>query len=112
MKKFILLVILVSGLMGVSAQETPTPEPEKPKVGTFRKPAEADQKAEKSSDNPLLMTFDDGCGNPSAESQVYSYSYGTVLEITSDSKIIVKIVRINNVWDDEYEQTDKGVGRK
>ena len=111
MKLFIFIVILFSCSTLVNAQ-TPMPEPDKPKVGTFRKPAEADQKSKESSDNPLLMTFDDGCGNPSAESQVYSYRYGTVLEITSDNKIIVKVVRSNNVWDDEYEQNDKGIGRK
>ena len=113
MKSFIFIVILFWCSAFAKAQETtPTPEPDKPKIGTFRKPADADRKTEKSADNPLLTTFDDGCGNPLAESQVYSYRYGTVLEITSDNKIIVKVVRSNNVWDDEYEKNDEGVGRK
>jgi hypothetical protein len=113
MKLFIFFVILVSCSPLVSAQEAaPTPEPEKPKVGTFRKPAENDQKAENSPSELLSMNFGDGCGNPFAESQTYSVRYGTVLEITSDNKIIVKVVRSNNVWDDEYEPNDKGVGRK
>ena len=62
MKSFIFIVILFWCSAFANAQET-TPTPEKPKVGTFRKPAEANQKAEKSSENPLLTTFDDGCGN-------------------------------------------------
>ncbi len=113
MKSFIFIVVLFSCSALVNAQETtPTPTPDKPKVGTFRKPSEEDQKSQKSSDDSILTTFDDGCGNPFAETQTYSYRYGTVLEITSDNKIIVKVVRSNNVWDDEYEQNDKGVGRK
>lgn len=112
MKSLIFIVILFLCSVFVNAQQTPTPEPDKPKVGTFRKTAEDDRKAKKSSDDSLLTTFDDGCGNPFAESQTYSYRYGTVLEITSDNKIIVKVVRSNNVWDDEYEKNDEGVGRK
>jgi hypothetical protein len=46
------------------------------------------------------------------ETQTYSYRYGKGLEITSDNKIIVKVLRSNNVWDDEYEKNDNGVGRK
>lgn len=111
MKLFIFFVILVSCSAFANAQET-TPTPEKPKVGTFRKPSEEDQKAKKSPDELLSMNFGDGCGNPFAESQTYSVRYGTVLEITSDNKIIVKVTRSNNVWDDEYEPNDKGVGRK
>ncbi|HVE57099.1 MAG TPA: thermonuclease family protein [Pyrinomonadaceae bacterium] len=114
MKIFIFFVILVSGLATVNAQEEVTnPEPEKsPKAGSFRKPTEETQKSKELLPGQLKMTFDDGCGNPFAESQTYSYRYGKVLEITSDNKIIVKVVRSNNVWDDEYEKTADGVGRK
>lgn len=108
MKIFIFFVVLVSCSAFINAQEaTPTP-----KVGTFRKTTEDDQKSKKPSDEQLLTTLGDGCGNPFAETQTYSVRYGTVLEITSDNKIIVKVVRSNNVWDDEYEPNDKGVGRK
>jgi hypothetical protein len=112
MKIFIFLVILVSGLAMANAQET-TPEPDKsPKAGSFRKSAEEAQKSKELLPGQLKMTFDDGCGNPFDESQTYSYRYGKVLEITSDNKIIVKVLRSNNVWDDEYEKNDQGVGRK
>lgn len=110
MKIFIFLIIWVSGLAIVNAQEVTKPEPEKsPKAGTFRKAAEDAQKSKE----PLFnMTSDDGCGNPFAESQTYSYRYGKVLEITGDNKIIVKVLRSNNVWDDEYEKADNSVGRR
>lgn len=111
MKIFIFFIILISCSALADAQDI-KPEPEKPKVGTFRKPAETDRKSQKSADDSILTSFDDGCGNPFAETQVYSYRYGTVLEITSDNKVIVKVVRSNNVWDDEYEKNDNGVGRK
>lgn len=110
MKIFIFLIIWISGLATVNAQEVTNPEPEKsPKAGTFRK---APENAQKSKEPLFNLTSDDGCGNPFAESQIYSYRYGTVLEITGDNKIIVKVLRSNNVWDDEYEKNDKGVGRK
>lgn len=113
MKIFIFFVILVSGLAIVKAQEATKPETDKsPKAGSFRKPAEDAQKSKELLPGALKMTFDDGCGNPFTESQTYSYRYGKVLEITSDNKIIVKVVRSNNVWDDEYEKTAEGVGRK
>lgn len=113
MKIFIFFVILVSGLAIVNAQEVTNPEPEKPpKAGAFRKSAEEAQKSKELLPGGLKMTFNDGCGNPFAESQTYSYRYGKVLEITSDNKIIVKVLRSNNVWDDEYEKTADGVGRK
>jgi hypothetical protein len=113
MKIFIFFVILVSGLVTAKAQEVTNPEPEKsPKAGSFRKPREEAQKSKELLSGGLKMTFDDGCGNPFAESQTYSYRYGKVLEITSDNRIIVKVVRSNNVWDDEYEKTAEGVGRK
>lgn len=112
MKLFIFIVIVFSCSVFINAQEkAPTPEPDKPKVGTFRKPAEKEQKSTELLPGQLKIV-DDGCGNPFAESQTYSYRYGTVLEITSDNKIIVKVVRSNNVWDDEYEKNDQGVGRK
>lgn len=112
MKIFIFFAILVSGLAIVNAQET-NPEPDKsPKAGSFRKSTEESQKSKELLPGGLKMTFDDGCGNPFAESQIYSYRYGKVLEITSDNKIIVKVVRSNNVWDDEYEKIDNGIGRR
>ena len=112
MKIFIFFVILVSGLATVNAQET-NPEPEKsPKAGSFRKPTEEAQKSKALSAGRIDLGSDDGCGNPFTESQTYSYRYGKVLEITSDNKIIVKVVRSNNVFDDEYEKTDDGIGRK
>jgi hypothetical protein len=113
MKIFIFFLILVSGLATAKAQEVTNPEPEKsPKAGAFRKSTEDAQKSKELLPGQLKMTFDDGCGNPFAENQTYSYRYGKVLEITSDNKIIVKVLRSHNVWDDEYEKTDNGVGRR
>jgi hypothetical protein len=112
MKIFILFVILVSGLVIAKAQNT-NPEPDKtPKAGSFRKPTEEAQKSKELSAGRIDLSYDDGCGNAFSESQTYSYRYGKVLEITSDNKIIVKVVRSNNVFDDEYEKTDDGIGRK
>lgn len=113
MKIFIFLVIWASGLAIVNAQEATTPEPEKsPKAGAFRKAAEDAQNSKELLTGPLRLTFEDGCGNPFAESQTYSYRYGKAIVITDDNKIIVKVLRSNNVWDDEYEKTDNGIGRK
>jgi hypothetical protein len=113
MRIFIFFVILVSGLAIVNAQEVTNPETDKtPKAGSFRKAAEDARKSKELLPGGLDLTFDDGCGNPFAENQTYGYRYGKVLEITSDNKIIVKVVRSNNVWDDEYEKTADGVGRK
>jgi hypothetical protein len=114
MRIFIFFVILLSGSAIVRAQEVTNPEPDKTpkKAGSFRKTTEDAQKSKELLPGGLKMTFDDGCGNPFAESQAYSYRYGKVLEITSDNKIIVKVLRSNNVWDDEYEKTADGVGRK
>lgn len=111
MKLFIFITVLFSCFVAASAQDV-NPEIEKPKAGSFRKPAEDAQKTKELLPGRLIMTFDDGCGNAFAENQIYSYRYGKVFEITSDNKIIVKVLRSNNVLEDEYEKADDGVGRK
>ena len=109
MKIFIFIALSLSCLATINAQET-SPEAEKsPKAGSFKKLPEETKKILTDQFN---MTFDDGCGNPFTESQTYGYRYGKVLQITSDNKIIVKVVRSNNVFDDEYEKNDNGIGRK
>ncbi len=73
----------------------------------------AQDKKESAEKKPSFsLDFDDGCGNASTENQIYAYRYGKVIEITSDNKIVVKVVRSNNVWDDEYEKIGKETGRK
>ncbi len=112
MKIFSFIVILLACLTLVNAQET-KPEPDNPpKAGSFKKRLEDAQKSKETGAGQFNLTFDDGCGNSAAESQIYSYRYGKVLEITSDNKVIVKVTRSNNVWDDEYEKADNGAARK
>jgi hypothetical protein len=106
MKIFIFFVILVSGLGTVNAQET-NPEPEKsPKAGSFRKPLEEAQKSKEASTSQINLTYDDGCGNPLAETRAYSFRNGKVIVITDDNKLVVKVVRSSNVKSEKYEKPD------
>lgn len=111
MKPFIFIALLLSCFGAVNAQEETNQKTDKaPKAGSFKKILEEPQKPPVS--GQFSLDYNGGCGNPSAESQIYSYRYGQVLEITSDNKIIVRVVRSNNVWDDEYEKIDNETGRK
>src|SRR5215213_5336602 len=106
MKIFIFFVLLVSGLATANAQ-APTPEPEKsPKAGSFRKSTEEAQKSKELLPGQLKMTFDDGCGDPLAETQTYSFRNGKVIVITDDNKLVVKVVRSSNVKSEKYEKPD------
>jgi hypothetical protein len=106
MRIFIFFVILVSGLAVANAQ-TPTPEPEKsPKAGSFRKSTEEAQKSKELLPGQLKMTFDDGCGDPLAETRTYSFRNGKVIVVTDDNKLVVKVVRGNNIRSEKYEKPD------
>ena len=117
MKVFIIIGLLFSSFALVNAQE-PAKEPANSpkKAEPFKKRLEDAKKPKEAAAGQFDLNFetvDNGCGKSSTESQVYGYRYGKVFEITSDNKIIVKVTRSNNVWDDEYEKSDGGgVGRK
>lgn len=50
------------------------------------------------------LNFDDGCGNPMFESQIYGYRKGKVIKITNSNNLIVEVTNSNNVWNDEHEE--------
>ena len=109
----IIILFALSLLTAVTATaQTSTQETDKPKAGSFKKPLEDAGKSKEPATSRLNLTFDDGCGNPLAESQIYSYRYGKVIVVTDDNKIIVKVLRSNNVQGDEYEKTDNGIRNK
>lgn len=108
MKTFALILILLAFFAISPAQEKPSPEPEKsPKAGSFRKPLEDAQKPKDSPAGANNLIYDDGCGNPLAESQTYRFRNGKALVITDDNKIIVKVSRGGNVRSEKYESVDE-----
>jgi len=110
MKLFIFFVILISSFAFANGQEKP-PETDKPKAGSFRKPLEEIQKPKEPSADRIDLSYDDGCGNPLGESQIYSYRYGKVIAVTDENKIVVKVLRSNNVSDEEYDKADNETRR-
>jgi hypothetical protein len=93
MKMSIFIAVLFSCLAIVNAQDTEQKVDQTPKAESFKKLLEKAQKPKDPSDGQINLNFDDGCGSAAAESQIYGYRYGKVIEITSDNKITVRVVR-------------------
>ena len=55
------------------------------------------------------FTFDDGCGDPMTESQIYVYRFGNVVRVTNDNRIIVQVTNSNNDWNSDYEDDTEGL---
>lgn len=108
MKYLLVMACALAFSLGAAAQETKQ-ETEKPKAGSFRKPLEDTQKSKAPSTSQSNLTYDDGCGNPLAETVTYSFRNGRVIVVTDDNKLIVKVVRSNNssnVKSPKYENPD------
>lgn len=107
MKLFIFIAILLSCFAAVNAQDT-VQETDKPKAGSFRKPLEDAQKSKEPQAGAVSLAVDDGCGNPLAETQAYSFRNGKVIVVTDDNKLIVKVVRGDSkVRSQKYENPDE-----
>ena len=106
MKYFLVIGFALVFCLNAAAQDTKQ-ETEKPKAGSFRKPLEDGQKSKETSTDKIKLAYDDGCGNPLAESQVYSFRNGKAIAITDDNKIIVKVNRGASVRSEKYENADE-----
>jgi hypothetical protein len=106
MKLFVFIIISFSCFAAAYAQNT-NEETDKPKAGSFRKPLEDAQKSKEPAKNQINLINDDGCGNPLAEGDVYSFRNGKAIVVTDDNKIIVKINRTGSVKGKKYENPDE-----
>lgn len=52
----------------------------------------------------LNLNFDNGCGNPFVESQLYGYRMGEVTSVTSTGRLKVKVTHSNNVFEDKNDK--------
>lgn len=107
MKYLIVIACALVFCLNITAQDT-NRETDKPKAGSFRKPLEEAQKSKEPQPGAVNLTYDDGCGDPLAETQAYSFRNGKVIVVTDDNKLIVKVVRSSsNVKSPKYENPDE-----
>ena len=106
MKYLLVIVFALMFCLNAAAQDV-NQETDKPKAGSFRKPLEDAQKSKEPAKSEINLTYDDGCGNPLAETQAYSFRNGKAIVITDDNKIIVKVNRGSNVRSPKYENPDE-----
>jgi hypothetical protein len=53
---------------------------------------------DKSAASPVI-SLNSGCGDPTTESQLYTYRFGKVTEVTDDNHLTVEITRSGLAWD-------------